>query len=51
MTETESHVPKESPRRSLEKKLTPFEREEAKQYEIYFLGARRVSSLQDFTDS
>jgi dual specificity tyrosine-phosphorylation-regulated kinase 2/3/4 len=51
LPETEPALPKESPRRTLEKRLTAFEREEAKQYELYFVGARRVGSLVEFTDA
>lgn len=35
----------------MEKKLTAFEREESKQFEIFYIGARRISGLQDFTDA
>jgi hypothetical protein len=35
----------------MEKKLTAFEREESKQFEIFYIGARRISGMQDFTDS
>lgn len=31
--------------------MTPFEREESKNYEIFCIGTRRISSLQDFTDN
>lgn len=29
--------------------LTPFERDEATKYDLYFVGQRRVNSLKDFT--
>lgn len=41
----------DSPRKSIEKKLTSFEREEVKQYEVFYVGTRRISSLHDFTDA
>jgi serine/threonine protein kinase len=48
--EAEGPFFKESPRRNLEKKLTPFEKEESRHFELLFVGSRRISSLADFTD-
>lgn len=50
-TEPEGLPKFQSPRKSIEKKLTPFQREESKNYQIFCIGTRRISSLQDFTDS
>jgi dual specificity tyrosine-phosphorylation-regulated kinase 2/3/4 len=31
--------------------LTPFEKEEATRYEIFFIGSRRIKGTKDFTNS
>ena len=42
----------DTPRKaSLEKKLTSFEREETKHYEVHYIGNRRIGGLSDFTDA
>ena len=34
----------------MEKKLTAFEKEETKHYEVLYIGPRRITGLHDFSD-
>lgn len=40
----------QSPRKNVDKKLTAFEREQSKAYEIFYVGNRRISNIQQFTN-